>query len=154
VTAYNDNEGIVEYTYPTPKKNSNQNIPPWQVSIQCTDSQGDTGQAELNHSIIAIPIPPCTENCENEVPVKQKTTSGFSTQKTIIAVGGGIAILSGIALAFIVGKKKEQEFEEDPWSEKLLQRPTEMSEEELQHHHQVLEEHEESEFSDILEDII
>ena len=81
-------------------------------------------------------------------------SSGFSTQKTIIAVGGGIAILSGIALAFIVGKKKEQEFEEDPWSEKLLQRPTEMSEEELQHHHQVLEEHEESEFSDILDEII
>jgi len=154
VSAYDNNEGIVEFTYPTPKKSSNQNIPPWQVSIQCTDSQGDTGQAELNHSIIAIPIPPCTENCENEAPVEQKATTGFSTQKTIIAAGGGIAILSGIALAFIVGKKKEQEFEEDPWSEKLLQRPTEMSEEELQHHHQVLEEHEESEFSDILDDII
>jgi uncharacterized protein (TIGR03790 family) len=154
VSAYSENEGIVEYTYPTPKKNSNQNIPPWQVFIQCTDSQGDTGQAELNHSIIAIPIPPCTENCENETAVEQKVSSGFSTQKTIIAVGGGIAILSGIALAFIVGKKKEQEFEEDPWSEKLLQRPTEMSEEELQHHHQVLEEHEESEFSDILDEII
>ncbi|HIF15925.1 MAG TPA: hypothetical protein EYQ85_01565, partial [Candidatus Poseidoniales archaeon] len=154
VTAINDNEGIVEYTYPTPKKNSSQNIPPWQVSIQCTDSQGDTGQAELNHSITAIPIPPCTENCENEAPVEQKAASGFSTQKTIIAAGGGIAILSGIALAFIAGKKKEQELEEDPWSEKLLQRPTEMSEEELENHHQVLEEHEESEFSDIIEDII
>lgn len=154
VTALNDNEGIVEYIYPTPKKNSSQNIPPWQVSIQCTDSQGDTGKAELNHSIIAIPIPPCTENCENEAPVEQKAASGFSTQKTIIAAGGGIAILSGIALAFILGKKKEQEVEEDPWSEKLLQRPSEMSEEELQHHHQVLEEYEENEIPDILEDII
>jgi hypothetical protein len=154
VTTFNENEAIVEYTYPTPKKNSNQNVPPWQVSIQCTDLQGDTGHAELNHSITAIPIPPCTENCENEDSVEQKVASGFSTQKTIIAAGGGVAILSGIALAFIVGKKKEQEVEEDPWSEKLLQRPSEISEEELQHHHQVLEEHEENELSSILEDII
>ena len=96
VEVISDNEGVLTFSYPTPLANSSVNQPPWQVSVSCTDSDGERGENTLSHLIGAIPPPPCTEDCEDTSnEASEEVSMGFSTKETMLVVA---AILFVIAI--------------------------------------------------------
>ncbi|MBK30257.1 MAG: hypothetical protein CMB49_06075 [Euryarchaeota archaeon] len=148
--------GSTTFSYPTPAKNSSVNQPPWQVSVACTDSDGDSSEAILNHTVDAEFPPPCTENCEEKDASKeQQASTGFSSQETLMVSVAGVLILLAVLSFLFLRKRKEEEII-DPWSQRDDSQSA-VSQGEIVEHQNILQEEvevEPSEFSDVLADII